>query len=81
MRTTLTLDEDVVQKAKAAVAKSHRPFKQVVNQALRFGLDRMEAPPKGKPYRTKPHRMGLRKGLNYDNIQELLAQVEGEDYR
>jgi hypothetical protein len=25
--------------------------------------------------------MGLRPGLNYDNIGELLAQIEGEDYR
>jgi len=25
--------------------------------------------------------MGLRTGRNLDNIQELLAQVEGEDHR
>jgi len=81
MRTTLTLDEDVAQRAKAAVVKLHRPFKQVVNQALRAGLDRMEKPAVGKPYRTKPRPMGLRKGHSLDNIQELLAHLEGEDAR
>ena len=81
MRTTLTLDEDVAQRAKAAVARLHRPFKQVVNQALRAGLDGLEKPSAGKPYRTKPRGMGLRKGHNLDNIQELLSRLEGEDAR
>jgi hypothetical protein len=33
------------------------------------------------PFRTKPHKMGLKAGRNLDNIQELLAQIEGEDFR
>ena len=76
MRTTLTLDEDVAQRAKAAVAKLHQPFKQVVNQALRVGLDQIVKPPTGKPYRTKPRVMGLRRGCRLGNIEELLAQTE-----
>jgi len=38
-------------------------------------------PQAGKRYRTKPRPMGLRRGLDLDNIQELLAQVEGQDAR
>ena len=81
MRTTLTLDEDVAQKARAVVAQSRRPFKQIINEALRAGLERLERPAAGKPYRTKPRPMGLRAGRNLDNIQELLAQTEGERAR
>jgi hypothetical protein len=30
---------------------------------------------------TQAHKLGLKAGRNLDNIQELLAQVEGEDAR
>lgn len=78
MRTTLTLDPDVSIKARKGAARLGQPFKQVVNAALRIGLDEMLKPAAAKPYRTKPRVMGLRAGLNYDNVAELLTQGEGE---
>ena len=81
MRTTLTLDDDVLDKAKTVAAKFRKPFRQVVNEALRTGLKAVEDPPKTRPYRTRPHKMGLKTGRNLDNIQELLSQIEGEDHR
>ena len=81
MRTTITLDDDVLQKAKAAAAKSRLPFRQVINEALRAGLRAAATTPDVVAYRTKPHNMGLKAGRNLDNIQELLAQIEGEDFR
>jgi hypothetical protein len=80
MRTTLTLDPDVAAKAKQGAAKLGRPFKEVINAALRIGLDEVLNPATAKPYQTKPRPLGLRKGLSYDNISELLAQSEGEDH-
>ena len=38
MRTTLTLDPDVHQLLKKASDRSKRPFKQVLNEAVRSGL-------------------------------------------
>jgi hypothetical protein len=81
MRTTLTLDEDVAQRTKDLAAKLNKPFKLVLNEALRMGLDQVEKPQKRRDYRTIPHKMGLREGLNIDNIQELLSLAEGEDRR
>jgi len=81
MRTTLTLDEDVSQRVKELAAKNKKPFRVVINDALRKGLDQMEKPLKRHPYRTHPHKMGLREGYSLDNIQELLADVEGEETR
>ncbi len=80
MRTTLTLDPEVPAKAKKGAAKLRKPFKEIVNLALRIGLDAVLAPPRAKPYRTKPHPLGLRQGFSYDNISELLARAEGEDH-
>ncbi len=81
MRTTLNLDDDVLDRARAAAAELHVPFRQVINEALRAGLQSVEEPGKSRPYRTNPHKLGLQPGRNLDNIQELLAQIEGEDHR
>jgi len=80
MRTTLTLDPDVAAKARKGAAKLGKPFKEVINTALRLGLDEVLKPAPAKPYRTKPRPLGLRQGLSYDNIAELLARAEGEDH-
>jgi hypothetical protein len=81
MRTTIKIDDDVLERARAVAAKLQKPFKAVVNEALRVGLNDVEKPAREIPYKTKPHAMGLRRGRNLDNIQELLAQIEGEDSR
>jgi hypothetical protein len=80
MRTTLTLDPDVAAKAKKGAARLGKPLKEVINAALRAGLDEILSPPRARPYRTKPRPMGLREGFSYDNISELLARAEGEDH-
>lgn len=81
MRTTLTLDGDVAAKARKGAAKLGKPFKEVVNLALRIGLDAVLAPPAAKPYRTQPRPLGLREGFSYDSIADLLARAEGEDHQ
>jgi hypothetical protein len=53
MRTTLTLDEDVAQRTKKLAAKLKKPFKFVLNEALRKGLDQVEKPQKRRDYRSK----------------------------
>ncbi len=81
MRTTITLDEDVADKALEVSHRLRRPFKYVVNAALRVGLGKVERPGAGRAYRTKPRLLGLRRGLSLDNIQDILTRVEGEAYR
>lgn len=81
MRTTLSIDNDVLERARTVAAKLKKPFKTVVNEALRVGLKYVEKPAKSVAYKTEPHRMGLRAGRSLDNIQELLSQIEGETSR
>jgi predicted transcriptional regulator len=38
MRTTLTLDDDVAAKLKAEARRIGRPFREIVNNALRDGF-------------------------------------------
>jgi hypothetical protein len=79
MRTTLSLDPDNAAKARKGAVQLHKTFKEVINAALRVGLDSILAPPAAQPYRTKPRPLGLRHGYGYDNISELIAASEGED--
>lgn len=80
MRTTLTLDPDVAAKARQGAARLGKPFREIVNAALRAGLDTVLSPPASRPYRTQPRPLGLRAGLSYDNIADLLTQAEGENH-
>ena len=81
MRTTLTLDADVAAKARRGAAKLGKSFKEVINAALRVGLDQLLKPPAAKPYHTEARPMGLRQGISYNNIAELIARAEGKDHR
>ena len=77
MRTTLTLDDDVVRKLKAEMHRSGKSFKETVNECLRRGLNARREIEPAKPLVVRARPLGLRPGLSYDNIGELLEQVEG----
>lgn len=81
MKTTISLDEDVLQKARAVAARLGKSFQAVINETLRESLADVENPPLKRPYQTTPRPMGLKPGRNLDNIQELLSEIEGEDAR
>lgn len=55
MRTTLSLDDDVAVRLKRLHKKRDTSFKEVVNDVMRSGLDRLEAPQakKRESFRTR----------------------------
>jgi hypothetical protein len=77
MRTTLTIDDDVAAKLKSEAKNAKdKSFKTIVNETLRLGLIvRREAKPVSA-FRVRSRRLGIVKGLNYDNIGELIEQIE-----
>ncbi len=81
MRTTLTLDDDVAARLKAAVRKRRRPFKVLVNEALRSGLEALERPVPREPFTTTGFDLGPSLVGSLDNVEEVLSRVEGEDHR
>lgn len=81
MRTTLTLDDDVAAKLKAEMRKSGRSFRQAVNYFLRLGLNVRRELKRAKPFVVRARPLRLRPGLSYDNIGELLEQIEGPAHR
>ena len=77
MRTTLTLDDDVASLVQEEVRRSGGSFKGTVNTLLRRGLTASRDPQPTKPFVVTPHAMGLKPGLSYDCIAELLEEAEG----
>lgn len=81
MRTTLTLDEDVAAKLKSLARRSGRAFREVVNETLRRGLASAPAGRTPPPIRWNDRPLGLRPGLSYDNVEELIERGEGPFHR
>jgi hypothetical protein len=81
MRTTLTLDEDIAAKLKAESRKTGKPFKEVVNETLREGFFARRSRKTLPPFKVKARALGLRPGLNYDKISELIEEAEGPFHR
>src|SRR4051812_1056086 len=77
VRTTLTLDDDVAAKLREEVRKTGKSFKEVVNQSLRTGLNTPTPSPTRKRFSVKARPLGLPSGLSYDNIGDLIEQLEG----
>ena len=69
MRTTLNIDAEVLDRARDAARRLDKPFRTVVNDALRKGLEQIEQPDKKRKYTTKPHSLGLREEYDLNNIQ------------
>lgn len=78
MRTTLTIEEDVAAKLQKKLKKSAgKTFKDVVNDTLRLGLLAENNLKEIKRFEVRSRSLGVNKGLNYDNIGELIEQIEG----
>ena len=78
MRITITLEKDVA--ARIERLRKTRPLNQLVNDALRAGLDEMERATTTLPYSTKAVE-GMPRRTDLDNVAEVLAEIEGDDFR
>lgn len=82
MRTTLTLDEDVARLLDRTRRARRVSLKQLVNEALREGLARLDAPGAArKRNATKSVPLGRCLLENVDTVAEALAIADGEAFR
>ncbi|HEV7923448.1 MAG TPA: ribbon-helix-helix protein, CopG family [Thermoanaerobaculia bacterium] len=77
-RLTITLDDDVAARLDAAARRAGAPVEEVASDTLRRALPAAEERVEGKPYVFPPFTpLQLKPGIDIDNIEELLDQVEG----
>ena len=75
IRTTVTLDEDVLVRTKEFSRKRGIPFKEALNELVRIGLLEQARPMPKKSFKIRPLSVGLNlpPGLNFNHIDELEA--------
>ena len=76
MRTTVTLDDDLLATLQQLAAERGGTFKDVLNATLRAGLR-----PPGEPgavYRMPTRRMGLRPEFDLDRALRLASDLEDD---
>jgi hypothetical protein len=82
MRTTMTLEKDVAAKLEQVARRRQQSFKAIVNEALRAGLAVLDRPAASrKPFRTTGFDLGPSLVGSLDDVEGVLARVEGESHR
>jgi hypothetical protein len=76
MRTTLTIDDDLADRLSHIARETERPFKAVLNEALRRGL--AERAPSVPAFDYQPHPGNLLPGIDERRLNELAWQLEEE---
>ncbi len=80
MRTTLTIDEDIARQLREIVHRSGKPFRNVVNEALRAGMENNRIADVSRPYRLEPVAMGEVTGpYDLDKALQLADRLEDEE--
>ena len=79
MRTTLTIDDEVANQLTELAHRSREPFKTIVNQTLRRGLEGIR--PDEGPFLVQAHDGGMRPGIDDRRLNELVFELEEEQFR
>ena len=78
---TLTIERELP----ALEPEAARSFALAVEAMLRMARRRSDDAATGvgtaKPYRTQPRALGLRPGLSYDHVAELIEAADGADWK
>ncbi|MCC6366385.1 MAG: hypothetical protein IT165_22940 [Bryobacterales bacterium] len=78
IRTTVTLDEDVMERVQRESKVRGASFRETLNDLLRLGLLAAAQRPARRTLRIEPVPMGRKDGLNFDDVAALLEYAEGE---
>jgi hypothetical protein len=80
IRTTVTIDEDVLARVKRESQSRGSSFRDTLNDLLRTALLSADIKPR-RVLAITPVPMGHKPGLNYDDVESLLEYGEGEQHR
>ncbi len=68
-------------KVEIEMRRSGRSFKEVVNDLFRSALRGRHERERRRPFHVEPRDLGLRPGLRYEFVGDVLEQVEGPPHR
>ncbi len=79
MRTTLTIDDDLLERVKREARRAKVPFRTALERALRLGLERMRPQARRRPFSQRTFRMGLPPASSLDKALHLAALLDDEE--
>jgi hypothetical protein len=71
----VTLEDDVAERLLDESRRTGKSFKDVVNEAIRAGLEGRDATP--GPFVVRARPMKAKPGIEFDDIEGLLERLEG----
>lgn len=81
IRTTVTLDEDVLERVKQESRSRGASFRDTLNDLLRAALITKNTQPIRRNFKVEPFLHGFAQGLNYDCTEALLEHLEGPEHK
>ncbi len=81
MRTTVTLEKEVVLLLHDAMHRSRRSFKETLNTALRAGLTGNRVQAKATRFVVKARPMGLRAGIDPTSLNKMSDELEVDAFQ
>jgi hypothetical protein len=79
VRTTLTIDDDIMKRLRQKAAADDRPLKDVVNEVLRSGLATRRAESDAYTFKLKTVPGRLLPGIDLTDRDKLLDLLDGRD--
>ena len=78
MRTTVDIDQDLLEKVRRRAEAEGLSFREALNQALFRGL--AKSPLKREPVVLPVWDLGLDPSINVDKIRDYLADLDDEEF-
>ena len=79
MRTTITINDDLLRELRQRAHDTNSPFKEVVNKALRAGLRDSAKRKVSTPYKCKSFSLGYPPKADINRALDLAEQLESEE--
>jgi len=76
MRTTLTITNEIDARLRKVAEEQHRSYKEVVNEALKRGLDHIEVHHAKSEYHVQSRDFGFRSGVDPQKLNQLYDEIE-----
>ena len=79
MRTTLTIDDDMMRKIREKANKLGISLKEAINRALRSGVESIDDASRRKPYKCRTFSLGYPPKADLDRALDLAEHLEAEE--
>jgi hypothetical protein len=76
----VTLDRDVERILRETAVRTHKPFKKVLNETLRAGIEQAAGMGREEPFVLRSRPMGLRAGYDPAGFNQLADDLEAEAF-